>query len=186
MPTSQTVQTIAAINTESDSAASRNPLHARNDEPLHRVVKKMAPKLTKAKHSTLLTKEQLMAMRDADYMNADQLDFFRDKLRQLGASVAYNDLQTSGRMRENEAASDPVDRASMEESHAMGLLTRDRDTKLYAHVSAALARMETGDYGWCQDTGEPIGLARLLAQPTALLTTEAQHRREIKKKTYAI
>ena len=79
---------------------------------------------------------------------------------------------------------DPADRATIEEEHALELRTRDRERKLLKKVQAALKRIEDGEYGYCEETGDPIGVARLLARPTATLSLEAQQRRELKQKLY--
>ena len=78
----------------------------------------------------------------------------------------------------------PIDRATIEEEHALELRTRDRERKLLKKVQAAIKRIDEGEYGWCAETGEPIGVARLLARPTATLSLEAQQRRELKQKMY--
>ena len=77
-----------------------------------------------------------------------------------------------------------ADRATLEEEHALELRTRDRERKLLKKVQSALMRIEDGSYGYCEETGEPIGIQRLLARPTATLTIEAQERREMKQKMY--
>ncbi len=79
---------------------------------------------------------------------------------------------------------DPADRATIEEEHALELRTRDRERKLLKKVEQSLARIESGDYGWCEETGEPIGVPRLLARPTATLSLEAQQRRELRQKLF--
>ena len=79
---------------------------------------------------------------------------------------------------------DPADRATIEEEHALELRTRDRERKLLKKVQAALKRIEDGEYGYCEETGDPIGVARLMARPTATLSLEAQQRRELKQKMY--
>jgi DnaK suppressor protein len=79
---------------------------------------------------------------------------------------------------------DPADRATIEEEHALELRTRDRERKLLKKVQQALTRIDSGDYGYCEETGEPIGIPRLLARPTATLSLEAQQRRELKQKMY--
>ncbi len=79
---------------------------------------------------------------------------------------------------------DPVDRATIEEEHALELRTRDRERKLLKKIAQALARLDTGDYGYCDETGEPIGLQRLMARPTATLSLEAQQRREMKQRMF--
>ena len=78
----------------------------------------------------------------------------------------------------------PADRATIEEEHALELRTRDRERKLLKKVQQSIASIDTGDYGWCVETGEPIGVARLMARPTATLSLEAQQRRELKQKLY--
>ena len=87
-------------------------------------------------------------------------------------------------LRENEVTTDPSDRATLEEEYTLELRTRDRERKLLKKISQSLARIESGDYGFCDETGEPIGLARLLARPTATLSLEAQQRRELKQKMF--
>jgi DnaK suppressor protein len=79
---------------------------------------------------------------------------------------------------------DPADRATIEEEHALELRTRDRERKLLKKIAQAIARIDAGDYGFCDETGEPIGLGRLLARPTATLSLEAQQRRELKQKMF--
>ena len=79
---------------------------------------------------------------------------------------------------------DPADRATIEEEHALELRTRDRERKLLKKIAQSMTRLENGDYGFCDETGEPIGLARLLARPTATLSLEAQQRRAMKQKMF--
>ena len=93
---------------------------------------------------------------------------------------------TTDRMQHDTAsAADPADRASQEEEYALELRARDRERKLLAKIQAALREIDEGEYGFCHDTGEPIGLKRLLARPTATLSVEAQERRERLKKQFA-
>lgn len=120
-----------------------------------------------------------------DYMNADHLAFFRDKLLALREELIQKASVTTSHMQEHELAPDPADRASQEEEYALELRTRDRERKLLAKIQESLREIEEGDYGYCHDTGEPIGLRRLLARPTATLSVEAQERRERIKKQYA-
>ena len=79
---------------------------------------------------------------------------------------------------------DPADRATIEEEHALELRTRDRERKLLKKIEQALATIDSGDYGYCEETGDPIGIPRLLARPTATLSLEAQQRRELRQKLY--
>ena len=101
------------------------------------------------------------------------------------ADLLSNAGETTEHLREDTSiVPDPADRATIEEEHALELRTRDRERKLLKKISQSLARIEAGDYGYCDETGEPIGLARLLARPTATLSLEAQQRREMKQKMF--
>ena len=131
-----------------------------------------------------LTEAELLKMSEKDYMNAAQLDFFRQKLQTLKNDILKNASETTEHLRENILVPDPADRATIEEEHALELRTRDRERKLLKKVEQALARIESGDYGWCEETGEPIGLNRLIARPTANLSLEAQERRELRQKLF--
>jgi DnaK suppressor protein len=79
---------------------------------------------------------------------------------------------------------DPADRATIEEEHALELRTRDRERKLLKKIKQSLDRIDAGEYGYCEETGDPIGIPRLLARPTATLSLEAQQRRELRQKLY--
>ena len=123
-------------------------------------------------------------MSDKDYMNDKQLEFFRNRLTEMGAELRHNAGQTTENLRESTVVPDPADRATIEEEHALELRTRDRERKLLKKVQAAIKRIDEGEYGYCEETGEPIGVRRLLARPTATLSLEAQERREIKQKMF--
>ena len=137
-----------------------------------------------AAKKTLLTEQELLAMPEKDYMNDRQLAFFRNRLVEMEAELRINADQTTEHFRETGVVPDPADRATIEEEHALELRTRDRERKLLKKVQAAIHRIDSGDYGWCEETGEPIGVARLLARPTATLCLDAQLRREIRQKMY--
>ncbi len=132
----------------------------------------------------LLTEEQLLAMPEEDYMNEQQLAFFKDRLKKLEADILNNADATTENLRETQFVPDPADRATIEEEHALELRTRDRERKLLKKVQQSLMLIESKEYGWCEETGEPIGLRRLLARPTANLSLEAQERREKRQKLY--
>lgn len=132
----------------------------------------------------VLTAEEILKMPDDDYMNAQQLEFFRRRLTDLEKELRANADQTTVNLRETTVVPDPADRATIEEEHALELRTRDRERKLLKKVQAAIKRIDDGDYGYCEETGDPIGVARLMARPTATLSLEAQQRREIKQKMY--
>lgn len=132
----------------------------------------------------LLTEAEILKMDDKDYMNEAQLAFFKNRLEQLRDEILKNADQTTEHLRETVIVPDPADRATIEEEHALELRTRDRERKLLKKVEQALVRIESGEYGWCEETGEPIGVPRLLARPTATLSLEAQQRRELRQKLF--
>ena len=134
--------------------------------------------------TTLLTEAQILKMSEKDYMNDAQLAFFRDRLQQLEKELLKNADETTEHLRETVLVPDPADRATIEEEHALELRTRDRERKLLKKVQQSLLSIDSGEYGWCEETGEPIGVPRLLARPTATLSLEAQQRRELKQKLY--
>ena len=131
-----------------------------------------------------MTEAQLLKMPAKDYMNEVQLAFFKEMLLKMQAEILSNAGETTEHLRENEVVPDPADRATIEEEHALELRTRDRERKLLKKVAQALERVASGEYGWCEETGEPIGVGRLLARPTATLSLEAQQRREKIQKMY--
>lgn len=132
----------------------------------------------------VLTAEEILKMPEDDYMNAQQLEFFRRRLTDLEKELRANADQTTVNLRETTVVPDPADRATIEEEHALELRTRARERKLLKKVQAAIKRIDDGDYGFCEETGDPIGVARLMARPTATLSLEAQQRRELKQKMY--
>lgn len=132
----------------------------------------------------VLTAEEILKLPEDDYMNAQQLEFFRRRLTDLEKELRANADQTTVNLRETTVVPDPADRATIEEEHALELRTRDRERKLLKKVQAAIKRIDDGDYGFCEETGDPIGVARLMARPTATLSLEAQQRRELKQKMY--
>ncbi|MBP8143956.1 MAG: RNA polymerase-binding protein DksA [Inhella sp.] len=124
-------------------------------------------------------------MPDSEYMNDHQIAFFRAKLQQLRDSILDNADETTEHLREDTTiVPDPADRATIEEEHALELRTRDRERKLLKKIMQSIARLDSGEYGYCDETGEPIGLGRLIARPTATLSLEAQQRREMKQKMF--
>ncbi|ASC64894.1 RNA polymerase-binding protein DksA [Achromobacter denitrificans] len=132
----------------------------------------------------LPSEKELLAMPESDYMNERQLAFFKERLKQLEQDILANAGETTEHLRETQFVPDPADRATIEEEHALELRTRDRERKLLKKVQQSIARIDSGEYGWCEETGEPIGIPRLLARPTATLSLEAQERREMRQKLY--
>ncbi|MBH9551294.1 RNA polymerase-binding protein DksA [Inhella sp. 4Y17] len=124
-------------------------------------------------------------MPESEYMSDQQMVFFRAKLEALRESILSNAGETTEHLREDTTiVPDPADRATIEEEHALELRTRDRERKLLKKIMQSIARIDSGDYGYCDETGEPIGLGRLIARPTATLSLEAQQRREMKQKMF--
>jgi DnaK suppressor protein len=139
----------------------------------------------KSKPVNELTDAELIAMPDDEYMNEVQLAFFRLKLSDLKRDILASAGETTEHLREDSSVvPDPADRATIEEEHALELRTRDRERKLLKKIEQSIARIDAGDYGYCDETGEPIGVGRLLARPTATLSLEAQQRRELKQKMF--
>ncbi|HTJ99310.1 MAG TPA: RNA polymerase-binding protein DksA [Bordetella sp.] len=145
---------------------------------------KKSSKSTNETPVDLPSEAELLAMPETDYMNERQLAFFKDRLKQLEQDILNNAGETTEHLRETQFVPDPADRATIEEEHALELRTRDRERKLLKKVQQSIARIDSGEYGWCEETGEPIGIPRLLARPTATLSLEAQERREMRQKLY--
>jgi len=139
---------------------------------------------TVAKKVKVLTEEDLLKAPEKDYMNEAQLAFFKQRLLELRDQLLQNADDTGEHLRENETTTDPSDRATLEEEYTLELRTRDRERKLLKKVEKSLKQIEDGEYGFCEETGEPIGIPRLLARPTATLSLEAQERRERVQKLY--
>lgn len=126
-----------------------------------------------------LTKEELLAAPEEQYMSEAQLEFFRALLQAERQMLVDSARETTQHLQqENEVAADWTDRATVEEEHALELRVRDRERKLLKKIEQSLRRIDDGSYGWCDETGEPIGIPRLLARPTASLSLEAQERHE--------
>ncbi len=149
---------------------------------------KKDPKLAnnwKTKPVEQLTDPELLAMPDSEYMNEKQMAVFRLKLAVLKQDILNSAGETTEHLREDTVVvPDPADRATIEEEHALELRTRDRERKLLKKIEQSINRIDAGDYGYCDETGEPIGVGRLLARPTATLSLEAQQRRELKQKMF--
>ena len=122
---------------------------------------------------------------DEEYMNDMQLEYFRQKLENWKKSIVSQSVDTLADLRQGGLNQpDEIDRASMETDKSLDLRTKDRIRKLISKIDAALDRIEDGTYGYCEETGEPIGLDRLEARPVATLSIEAQERHERMEKTY--
>lgn len=122
---------------------------------------------------------------DEPFMNERQLAYFRKKLLDWKEEILDQSKSTIEHMQsESLHLADPADRASTESDHSLELRTRDRQRKLISKIDSALRRIESGDYGYCEDTGDPISLRRLEARPTATMSLEAQERHERQEKVH--
>lgn len=131
---------------------------------------------------TLLTEAELLAQPPADYMNDAQQHFFRALLLSQRGELQARIAAEFEALRERETSSDPADIGSAEEQRQWQLRQLEREKKLLDKIDEALARLARGEYGWCRETGEPIGLRRLLLRPTASLCIEAKERQEQREK----
>lgn len=188
-PEKRTASATRVKETSGSSMSGNNESPGLTDtmgKPAVSKVSEVATKTTKPTlgDGALLTEEQILQMSDKDYMNEAQLAFFKARLQQLEKDLLKNAGETTEHLRETVLVPDPADRATIEEEHALELRTRDRERKLLKKVQQAIASIDSGEYGWCEETGEPIGIPRLLARPTATLSLEAQQRRELKQKLY--
>src|SRR6266699_1718870 len=122
---------------------------------------------------------------DEEFMNSRQLEYFRQKLLRWRAELLADSSDTLRHLKEESLLKpDITDRASLETERAIELRTRDRGRKLISKIDAALARLDAGTYGYCEETDQPIGIRRLEARPIATLTIEAQERHERMERTY--
>ena len=192
-PSSRLVQiTVPSMAQSVASTAAKSsflPTEARDElHPLVPHAIKKDPKLVgnwKKKAPGDLSDAELIAMPDSEYMNDVQMAAFRLKLVELKAGILSNAGETTEHLREDTSVMpDPADRATIEEEHALELRTRDRERKLLKKIEQAITRIDANEYGYCDETGEPIGVGRLLARPTATLSLEAQQRRELKQKMF--
>jgi DnaK suppressor protein len=125
--------------------------------------------------------DQVRRLLDApedEYMSAEQRTYFYNLLCAERDALLSAANGTAHHLQEFETTPDPNDRASLEEDHSLELRVRDRERKHLHSIDEALMRLRDGSYGWCEETGEPIGIKRLLARPTATLSLDAQERRE--------
>jgi DnaK suppressor protein len=122
---------------------------------------------------------------DEEFMNPLQIEYFRQKLLRWRAELLADSTGTLRHLQEESLLKpDLTDRASLETERAIELRTRDRERKLISKIDAALQRIDTGTYGFCEETDQPIGVRRLEARPIATLTIEAQERHERMERTY--
>lgn len=130
------------------------------------------------------TEDQIRRSPDSAYMNDSQLAFFQERLLQMRAEVLTRELDVKERLHQREVFADPADRASAEEEHWLDLRLRERESLLLKKIDDALRRIRDREYGWCEKTGEPIGIARLLARPTATVCVDIKGQDERAESQY--
>ncbi|SEO83155.1 RNA polymerase-binding protein DksA [Aquisalimonas asiatica] len=131
-----------------------------------------------------ISEAELLNMPDHEYMGREQLAFFRKLLLEQRRELLEAADASINELRERPVFPDDADRASSEEEFTLLLRLRDRERKLLPKINQALSRIDQGTYGWCEQTGEPIGLRRLLARPTATLSVEGQELKEARERHY--
>lgn len=194
---SKSGKTLKAVKKAVRKGAPKPTLNGRKADRLRLVAKTVAE--TKAKVAKVVKKAGVRNGRQANimlpdgyrpsetepFMNAHQRIYFRDKLVSWKEEIIRQNRETLQVLHEDSAQhADLADRATSETDRALELRARDRQRKLIAKIDAALARLEDGSYGYCEETGEPIGLKRLDARPIATLSLEAQERHERREKVF--
>ena len=130
---------------------------------------------------TLLNQQQLLAMPESDYMNPAQRAFFRQRLLDDQQKLLQHIDALKRDIDSGEVSGDEADKAAREEDLRLLFRQLDRESRLLPKISAALTRLYNGEYGYCRESGEPIGLARLLLRPTAELSIEAKTAQEMRE-----
>ena len=176
----------------SKAKAGRKPPAAKSKaksagKPRTRAIpKRRDKKLTaRAASSSIVLSPNYRPSEDEPFMNERQRAYFRQKLLNWKEEIIRQTKETLAGLHEDSTQhADLADRATSETDRALELRARDRQRKLIAKIDAALARIEDGTYGYCEETGEPIGLKRLDARPIATLSLEAQERHERRERVY--
>jgi DnaK suppressor protein len=132
----------------------------------------------------MLTEKALLKQAKSKYMNDEQLEFFRNLMLIQKDQLVSSLKATSNNLQNQEREADENDRASLEEGRWLELRIREREGKLIQKIDEALLRITDGSYGYCDESGEEIGLERLIVRPTATLSIEAKQRRESIEKAY--
>lgn len=137
-----------------------------------------------ADNARTLTEDEIRNAPASDYMNDDQLAFFRERLLQMRSEVLAREIDVKERLHQREVFADPADRASAEEEHWLDLRLRERESLLLRKIEDAFRRIRDKEYGYCEKTGEPIGIARLLARPTATVCVDVKGQDERAESQY--
>lgn len=131
-----------------------------------------------------LSEQQILKAPKSDYMNADQLEFFRQSLMDLHRATCVRIQEAKDQLVSAMAFSDPVDQAASEEQSSIALRIVEREQRLLPKIQKSFERIRLGDYGYCLESGEPIGIGRLLARPTAEYCAEVKAMKEMKENHY--
>lgn len=164
-----------AIKVRSSTPASKKPL-----KTAKKAAKKTAAAkpLRQGKPVVDSSEREIRRMPESAYMNEIQLDFFRKRLLQQRAEVLARQAEVKDRLNQQESFADPADRATAEEEHWLDLRLRERESFLLRKIDESMRRMKDGEYGYCKVTGEPIGIPRLLARPTAEVCVDVKGQSE--------
>ena len=131
-----------------------------------------------------LTEKQIIDAPESEYMSPEQLEFFRERLLDLYKSTSARIQEAKEQMVSPMDFSDPSDRATSEEESNIALRILEREQRLLPKIQQSLGRIRSGDYGYCLESGEPIGIPRLLARPTAEYCAEVKTLKEIREHQY--
>ena len=132
----------------------------------------------------MLTEEELLAAPEEEYMNEEQVEFFRQLLTEMAADIRQQIETSRKELQTMQYEADELDKAALEEERRLQLRFLDRQSKLLPKIGEAIKRLDSGEFGYCEVTGEPIGVRRLLARPTATLCAEEKMRQERKEQNY--
>jgi DnaK suppressor protein len=132
----------------------------------------------------MITEEQIKIASESDYMSEAQLEFFKQRLIDLHDNITARIDENKSLMASSPDLNDDNDRASWEEQNSISLRILEREQKMRPKIKQALRRIGLGDYGFCLETGEPIGIPRLLIRPTAEYSADVKALQEIKEKLY--
>ncbi|MCH8552867.1 MAG: RNA polymerase-binding protein DksA [Natronospirillum sp.] len=132
----------------------------------------------------MLTEEELIAAPEEEYMNEEQVEFFRHLLTEMADDIRQHIDSARKELQTMQYEADELDKAALEEERRLQLRFLDRQSKLLPKIGEAIKRLDSGEFGYCEVTGEPIGIRRLLARPTATLCAEEKMRQERKEQNY--
>lgn len=161
-------------------SASANKSKPAKAKPMPAAAGKFISKLQEKTRSSIiapkgmLTEAQVRRSSDREYMNEAQLAFFRHRLLQMRDEVLGRELDVKERLHQREVFADPADRATAEEEHWLDLRLRERESLLLRKIDEALRRIDAREFGYCEKTGDPIGIPRLLARPTATVCVDVK------------